>query len=378
MRKTLLAAGAALLLAACSGGQEPGPLPAPSRTAATMIQSAAAVAPARTQAFDEVRAAYQVNLSANGATVVHIASGRSVAVEAGVQRLRFADGTLVIDIDGHGGTVYRVYQAAFDRKPDMGGYAFWLNAADNGLDIGSIAAEFVKSQEFRTLYGTAPGNADLLSRYYQNVLHRQPDQAGYDYWLKALNAGIVNAADMLAMFSDGNENKAQVAADIRNGIWIPGPVQSLDGMFRVTTRTTAVEVPPTHCVGTNCSASLYCQAPSELGEVLTVDLRIVLDAAQKKATMYLEKEIVVGTYEPSTTGMGTVRFDIVYDEELEMTTPITRYYSSGGLRLDLSYDSSKREFTGTMFDRTSNRWTLDSHVATCTATSTVHAVPVSQ
>ncbi len=378
MRNKLVVTGVALLLAACSGGQEDRVLPAPVRTAATVFQSAAALSAARTQAFEEVRAAYQVTLGPKGATVVHLASGRSVAVEAGVQRLRFADGTLVIDTEGNGGTVYRVYQAAFDRKPDAGGYAFWLDAADKGMDIGSIAAEFLKSPEFRTLYGTAPGNADLLSRYYQNVLHRQPDPAGYDYWLKLLNAGAVTPAQMLAMFSDGEENKAQVAADVRGGIWLPGPVQSLDGMFRVTTRTTAVEVPPTHCLGTNCSASLYCEAPSQLGETITADLRIILDAAQKKATLYLEKEVVVGTYEPSASGLAAVRFDVVYEDEEVMVTPLTRYYSSGGIRLDLRYDSATREFSGTMFDRTANRWTLDNHVATCTATSTLRAVPIPQ
>lgn len=282
-----------------------------------MIQAAAASpAQAAVQVFDEVRAAYQVSLNRGGATVVHLASGRNVVVAANVRRLRFADGTLVIDIDGNGGTVYRVCQAAFDRKPDMAGYGFWL--------------------------------------------------------------GVVNPSQMLAMFSDGNENKAQVAPDIRNGIWIPAPAQSLDGMFRLTTRTTAVEVPPTHCVCTNCSASLYCEAPARLGEVTTVDLRIVLDAAQKKATLFLEKETVVGSYEPSANGPAVVRFDVVYPDEEVMSTPLTRYYSFGGVRLDLRYEGSTREISGTMLDRTSNRWTLDNHVATCTATSTVHAVPVSR
>ncbi|WP_422636534.1 DUF4214 domain-containing protein [Undibacterium umbellatum] len=58
----------------------------------------------------------------------------------------------------------------------------------------------------------------LITRFYANVLHRTPDQAGYDYWLGQLNAKVSTPASALASFSESQENKAQTADAIKNGI----------------------------------------------------------------------------------------------------------------------------------------------------------------
>ncbi len=39
---------------------------------------------------------------------------------------------VALDVDGIAGTVYRVYQAAFARKPDIGGVSYWINEMDKG------------------------------------------------------------------------------------------------------------------------------------------------------------------------------------------------------------------------------------------------------
>lgn len=231
MRLLIAAACAALMLAACSG-QSDEPATGTMRAASSSVARAdtapapvAATAALRSERFGGERIGYRVAVNGAAATVTHVATNVSTVVDEGVQRLVFADGTLVLDIEGKAGTVYRVYQAAFDRKPDSAGYAFWLGIADGGASIDSIAAEFVKSNEFRTLYGATPSNRDLLSRYYQNVLHRAPDPAGFDFWLKALDGGLATPTELLAQFSDSAENKAQVLADIQNGIWVPGPAR---------------------------------------------------------------------------------------------------------------------------------------------------------
>jgi hypothetical protein len=97
-----------------------------------------------------------------------------------VQRLQFADMTLALDISGNAGQAYRVYQAAFNRTPDSGGLKYWIEQMDKGMGLLEVAARFVDSDEFRSLYGTNPANASFLTKLYNNVLHRQPEQS----WLR--------------------------------------------------------------------------------------------------------------------------------------------------------------------------------------------------
>lgn len=163
----------------------------------------------------------RANYTLSGGVLTSKSTGLLTTIPADTQRLRFTDGVLALDTDGAAGTMYRLYQAAFDRVPDAAGYAYWLANHDKGTPLQAIAQGFVGSQEFATLYGQQPSNAQLLTRYYQNVLHRAPDPAGYDWWLNTLNAGHGNAVSTLMAFSDSPENRALVAPAIANGIWMP-------------------------------------------------------------------------------------------------------------------------------------------------------------
>jgi hypothetical protein len=41
-----------------------------------------------------------------------------------------------------GGQAYRVYQAAFNRTPDLGGLGFWIGAMDKGVSLADVANGF--------------------------------------------------------------------------------------------------------------------------------------------------------------------------------------------------------------------------------------------
>jgi hypothetical protein len=134
-----------------------------------------------------------------------------------VERLGFADKSVAIDIDGAGGQVYRLYQAAFDRKPDDGGVGYWLRQKDAGVSLTDIAQGFMQSAEFAKLYGAHPSDEQFVTNLYANVLHRAPDQAGHDYWMALLGQHGDARADMLTAFSESAENQAQVIGSISNG-----------------------------------------------------------------------------------------------------------------------------------------------------------------
>jgi hypothetical protein len=139
-----------------------------------------------------------------------------------VERLVFDDGVLATDIEGTNGAgaAYRIYQAAFDRTPDVGGLTFWVEQADKGMSTIEMAARFIDSDEFRHLYGSSsPPAEQFIELIYQNVLHRDPDQGGHDYWAGQLAQGM-SEAEMLARFADSPENRADVADVIVQGIWL--------------------------------------------------------------------------------------------------------------------------------------------------------------
>ncbi len=143
------------------------------------------------------------------------AEGRDTLYD--VERLQFSDVTLALDTSGVAGKVYRLYQAAYDRKPDAGGLGFWISQADNGVAQASIADGFVGSAEFKTLYGAAPSNDALVSRMYKNVLHRDPDASGKAFWVDVLDRKAATVAEVLMGFSESPENVAFVGMFIGSG-----------------------------------------------------------------------------------------------------------------------------------------------------------------
>ena len=116
------------------------------------------------------------------------------------------------------GSAYRLYQAAFDRKPDAAGLKFWTGALDSGASATQVAQGFVSSEEFQTLNpDTDP--TSLVNSYYQHVLHRPADAAGLAFWSDAMNHGTTSA-QLLVSFSESHENINNTAADLNNGVWL--------------------------------------------------------------------------------------------------------------------------------------------------------------
>lgn len=164
------------------------------------------------------RADFTITASGSNFTVQDKTGAEGTDTVIQVERLQFADMTVALDINSTAGIAYRIYQAAFNRTPDLAGLGYWIGQMDKGQTLGDVAKSFVASAEFHTLYGDNPTNQQVITAYYQNVLHRAPDQAGMDYWLGQLASGKDTQATALAGFSESAENQAQVIAKIQNGI----------------------------------------------------------------------------------------------------------------------------------------------------------------
>ena len=159
---------------------------------------------------------YAISAVDDGFRVVNRAD-KSSNLLIGVERLTFADAAVALDVeDGNGGDVFRLYQAAFDRAPDLQGLGFWIAAMDRGMPLREVAANFVGADEFKELYGADPTDLHLVTAMYRNVLHRAPDQGGLDFWMERMKDGM-DEASLLAWFSDSRENREALAPVIGEG-----------------------------------------------------------------------------------------------------------------------------------------------------------------
>lgn len=173
-----------------------------------------------TAAYGGNRAGYTVTKTASGWTVSSAADG--VDTLSNVERLKFADETVAIDISGAAGQAYRIYQAAFNRTPDASGLSYWIRQMDNGTSLSQVAYNFLQSAEAKAAYGSNPGVNDFVAKLYNNVLHRAGEAGGVQYWTGLLQSGAVTYTDVLVGFSESSENQVGVIGAIQNGIDLIG------------------------------------------------------------------------------------------------------------------------------------------------------------
>jgi len=140
---------------------------------------------------------------------------------SGADRLLGGDGsdtlfgdaaTDLVDLDAYN-QVFRLYQAVLGRGPDADGYEFWTEQlVTQQRSLANIASSFVESREFTKLTGDLDSDG-FVTLLYRNVLGRAADEAGFDSWTDALDAGQTRAAVVLG-FSESQEfiNSTSVAA----------------------------------------------------------------------------------------------------------------------------------------------------------------------
>lgn len=76
-----------------------------------------------------------------------------------------------------------LYQQVLGRAPDQGGFDFWKNS---GYTADQIRDQFLLSDEYQNRVGAVPtttGASDAeLTSLYRDVLGREPDEAGFEFW----------------------------------------------------------------------------------------------------------------------------------------------------------------------------------------------------
>ncbi len=102
-------------------------------------------------------------------------------------------------------SITRLYSAYFLRAPDDGGYAFWSDEFSSGRrGLQNMSDFFASSDEFRALYANL-SNREFVQLVYQNVLGRQPDVEGLNFWTGRLDSGAMSRGTVMINFSESSE-----------------------------------------------------------------------------------------------------------------------------------------------------------------------------
>jgi hypothetical protein len=94
-----------------------------------------------------------------------------------------------------------LYFLLLDRAPDAGGLVGWRKALENGMSRQAAITGFLSGSEY--LSKNSPPNAFVHS-LYRRLLNRDPDPAGFNAWVNAMNQGM-SAAQVAGQFLKSEE-----------------------------------------------------------------------------------------------------------------------------------------------------------------------------
>lgn len=164
---------------------------------------------------------YAITLS-GGSILIEDRSGRDgTDTLNSIESLQFEDQTFALHLftnvssltDSDMLAFCELYVAYFNRAPDSAGLLFWGSRLADGMSMEEIARRFFDQPETKALYGSSNGSGDFVSAVYSNILGREPDAAGFAYWVDTLDSGAVDRAEFILAMIEGAKAPTGGASD---------------------------------------------------------------------------------------------------------------------------------------------------------------------
>ena len=109
------------------------------------------------------------------------------------------------------GEILRLYHAFFGRAPDPDGAKYWIHDVyqQGQGNIAGITQWFATEDqpEFAAQYADigSHDSEEYLRRVYHNMLGRQPDEAGFQYWKALMDDGTLNRGNVVRFIGVNEE-----------------------------------------------------------------------------------------------------------------------------------------------------------------------------
>lgn len=116
-----------------------------------------------------------------------------------VESILFVDRAHSVDYDSAYGQIAALYDKLFNRQADLDGFQYWADLAKGGTSLGTIAVSMLNSDEYTSVSGKdfdTLETTEQIEVLYEEILEREPDQAGLDYWVNEVSSG--SSADDVA------------------------------------------------------------------------------------------------------------------------------------------------------------------------------------
>ncbi|MGZ5052422.1 MAG: hypothetical protein ACXWF8_14445 [Methylobacter sp.] len=124
-----------------------------------------------------------------------------------VERLRFSDVNVALDLAGNAGTTAKILGAVFGREfVSNKQYAgIGLQLLDGGTSYSNLMQTAIEAK-----LGGAPSNIAVVNLLYTNVVGTAPGKADSDYYVGLLDSHVYTAASLGIMAADTSLNTANI------------------------------------------------------------------------------------------------------------------------------------------------------------------------
>lgn len=98
-------------------------------------------------------------------------------------------------------TIQGIYVALFGRPADPAGLAFFNEATGNGANLNAIG-DLAATDEYQDRFDGLTNN-EIITQIYQDLFGRDPEAAGLEFFVAALNNGTLNINNIAIAILDG-------------------------------------------------------------------------------------------------------------------------------------------------------------------------------
>lgn len=110
-------------------------------------------------------------------------------------------------------TIQGIYVALFGRPADPTGLAYFNSVTQNGANLNGIG-DLAGTQEYKDRFA-GQTNAAIVGAIYKSLFNREPEAAGLNFFVDALNKGTLNIKNIAIAILDGAQGTDKTIVDLK-------------------------------------------------------------------------------------------------------------------------------------------------------------------